>query len=187
MRVEPCFYAGSLGSHAAVEQLRPLADKETSPAAGEPAQRAMPAASANMGTSLPMGTPPLHPAARLGSSSLRNRPSLPPFAAGLVHTSKSAAAAPQNGIVLQQNGEHEPLRYTGSSPLQLPPTRSPHQAVAHEGLSIPDADHPGVRSSIVTCNVGISGFSMHVISLSVPPKQSLLKQSMSILGVSSAR
>lgn len=32
MRVEPCFYAGSLGSHAAVEQLRPLADKETSPA-----------------------------------------------------------------------------------------------------------------------------------------------------------
>ena len=141
-------HAGSLGSHAAVEQLQPLADREASVAERRPTEGAMPAASANVGTSLPLGCPPLHRAAQPGSSSMRTRPAAPPFASGPGHSDRDAGAAPQSGNALQRKADNDPPRYTGSSPLQAPPVRSPHQATAHGSPSVRDADaHMGVRNS----------------------------------------
>ena len=141
-------HAGSLGSHAAVEQLQPLADQGASPAEDRPTQGATPAASANVAASLPLGCPPLHRAARPGSSGMRTRPSAPPFASGPAHSSRGAVAAAQNGTAVQQNGVHELPRYTGSSPLQTPPVRSPNQAMAHDSPPVQDADlHTGVRNN----------------------------------------
>ena len=143
-------HAGSLGSHAAVEQLQPFDDKGASPAEHGPPQGVTPAASANVGTSLPLGCPPLHRAARPGSSGMRTRPSAPPFASGPAHSSRGAGAAVQNGDDVQQNGDHEPPRYTGSSPLQTPPVRGPNQATAHDSPPVQDADlHTGVRDSLL--------------------------------------
>ena len=128
--------AGSLGSHAAVEQ---RVDKEASPAAGghhhmaTSAQGARPAASANTSTRLPRGCPPLPRGAQPGSTAVRGRPSAPPFAAGLTAGGRAVGEK-------LRSGAHDTLRYTGSSPLQAPLLDAPHQAAAQ------DADmNPAVR------------------------------------------
>ena len=129
--------AGSLGSHAAVEQ---RVDKEDSPAAGghhhmaTSAQGARPAASANTSMHLPRGCPPLPRGAQPGSAAVRGRPSAPPFAVGLT-------AGGRGGGEGMRSGAHDPLWYSGSSPLQAPPLDPPHQA------AVQDADmNPAVRS-----------------------------------------
>ena len=139
-----CQCAGSLGSLAAVEQLQSPPEKEAvSHEQGRPAaagQAAMPAASANMGTSLPMGCPPLHRAAPPGSSSMRNRPAAPTFPAGPAQEARGAEVTLQNGAAAHagENRAHDMLRHTASSPLQAP-AYSPHQM---PGAPAPDADSP---------------------------------------------
>ena len=139
-----CKCAGSLGSHAAVEQLQPPPEKEAvsheQGRAALAAQAAMPAASANMGTSLPMGCPPLHRAARPGSSGMRNRPAAPTFPAGLAQEAGGAEVTLQNGAAAHagENSAHDMLRHTASSPLQAP-AHSPHKM---PGAPAPDANSP---------------------------------------------